>query len=169
VRPDRAHIVETCRAVLAAFAKHGIEKAVYDATEYKDVRTREQHRDRLAMWLADEEGKWERMMTDSFTDTLCRLYRHNWDGGSPPRFLASVQKKIYRIVCGDDIYEEIKDQNPNPRYGHNHHQLFKPDAREFFRQNLVIITALAKQSRTRREFWARLRTQYLGEPYQLSF
>jgi hypothetical protein len=168
-RDDQVHMVMAARSVLRAFAKHGIESAVYTASGYHDVESREKQAAKLAMWIADETSKWSKMMNDAFTTAMCRLYGHEWSGGSPPRFLGSVQEKIYGIVCGYDVLAELQKRNPNPRHRSNHHQHLTDDAKNFFRQNIVVITALAKQSRHSEEFWLRLRAQFLDEPLQLGF
>lgn len=168
-REDQMHMVLAARSVLRAFAKHGIESAVYTAAGYHDVEAREKQAAKLAMWIADETSKWSKMMNDSFTKAMCRLYGHEWSGGSPPRFLGSVQEKIYGIVCGYEVLAELQKRNPNPRHRSNHHQHLTDDAKNFFRQNIVVITALAKQSRHSEEFWSRLRAQFLDEPLQLGF
>jgi hypothetical protein len=61
------------------------------------------------------------------------------------------------------------NRNPEPHHGSNHHQMLTDGARAFFRQNMVAIKMLMHLSRSREDFKAKLRSEYLGHPLQLGW
>lgn len=116
--------------------------------------------------LAAEPCEWDAMWTDDVKAALCRLYGQP-SGPRFPRFLASVIQRLYKLVLEPATYVEMKERNPDPRFGSNHHQLLTEQARDRFRKELVVIEGTALSSDSVDEFWARLERVYLGHPMQL--
>lgn len=117
--------------------------------------------------LAETMTPWDMMFSEGLKESLCKLYGLPLTKSSP-RWLASVYRKLYRIVADKECYAEMKARNPDPRRGSNHHQLFDEGVRERFRQHLGLIEYTAKVAVTRKDFWQRLEASYCNRPMQLT-
>lgn len=117
----------------------------------------------------DARADWERLWSDDVVLSICKLYR--WPttnvNGTMYAPLSGVFERLYRLLLGDEIYEEVKRRNPRPRHGQNHHQLFKEKVRELIGHRVVLVKILADQSASPEEWWCRLRACYRKEMLQL--
>lgn len=119
--------------------------------------------------LSDNTCEWDLMWPAEFVEAVSRLHGETWSGGAQPLFLGSTYEKIYRSLLGDDVYAVLKEKNPEPAHGTNHHQWLNPVAREKLRREIPKITLLAKQVGSKAEFWSRFNHEYNGAGLQLSF
>jgi hypothetical protein len=117
--------------------------------------------------LASRPTEWERCFQPSLVRALCALDGLPWDGGRHPRHLASTNRKIYDTVFSTQVGRALKERNPEPRHGSNHSQELSPDARAYFVEQLRIVEAIAQQSATKGDFWARLEREYGGGMLQM--
>lgn len=126
------------------------------------------HRGKLVpRLLADAPCEWALMWPQSLVGALCHVYRQPFDGGRNPRFLGSVQPRIYRLVLEPRVYAEMKERTPDPKWGSNLHQWLTEQARTKFAQHLSMIEYTAFLSTSVDEFWKRLEAYYLKRPLQL--
>lgn len=121
-----------------------------------------------ALLLPKPAEEWERMFPESLTKAMCDLHGKRFTGGSPPRFLASTNRKIYDLVFTREIGCEIKRRNPVPKYGANHHQQLTPEARDYLAAQLKVVEAIARQADGKADFWRRMKREYAGGMLQLS-
>ncbi|HET9063765.1 MAG TPA: hypothetical protein VFO62_10790 [Candidatus Binatia bacterium] len=121
-----------------------------------------------AIVLPKPAEEWERMFQDTLVKALCDLYGKRWSSGSHPRFLSIVNRKIYNAVFSTEIGRKIKERNPKPEMGTNHHQCLTPEARAYFAEQLRIVEAIARQSGDKADFWRRMEREYAGGMLQLS-
>ncbi len=119
--------------------------------------------------LADNTCEWDLMWPSEFVSAVCRLHGEVWEGGSQPMSLGRTYEKIYRALLGDAVYTALKEKNPDPAHGSNHHQWLNPVVRDKLRREIPKITMLAKQVGSKVEFWERFEHEYLGGSLQLSF
>lgn len=119
--------------------------------------------------LADATCEWDLMWPAEFVRVMCRLHNIEWDGRVQPRFLGSTYERIYRTILTDEVYDLLKSKNPEPRFGHNHHQWLTPQARDAVRAAVPRITTHAIRSRTPEEFWAGFDHEFAGKMLQLEF
>lgn len=116
---------------------------------------------------------WRECFEEEFIADICKLYRQPYAGrrdelGKPipdPRFLGSVQKKIYKTVVGSAAYLEMKKRadEANVRL----HQTLQSDPNAYFRDQLKIVHAIVRQSQNSADFWHRMLRQYRGGGLQL--
>src|SRR5690606_3897925 len=114
-----------------------------EATGYQEQRSSTELAFIHRAFLRDDKSDWERMWGFGVTEALCLLHRvRHIEGNRMPRMLASTFDKIYRLILGDDIVDEMKRRNPSPQYGSNHHQWLTPEARQVVSDEMPIITVL---------------------------
>lgn len=127
----------------------------------------------LARLLRTTPEPWRECFGEDFIADLCRLYRQPYAGrrdanGKPladPRFLASVQKKIYRIVIGADAHREMKKRADHA--GVRLHQTLQEDPNAYFRVQLDIVHTLVRSARDVPDFWHLMVRQYQGGALQM--
>ncbi len=162
------HLARQARVLLRALAKVGIIALVDEATHYQAVRAPDELAMVLRAVLAQEAGDWERLWNVHIVDPLCRLHGERFVGGKQPRWLASTYDKIYRLLLGDDVVKKLKELNPAPRHGSNHHQWLTPTARTIVANQLHVVAALAETSESKSNFWQRMNHRYANKPLQLA-
>ena len=162
------HLARQARQLLRALAKVGIVALVDEATHYQEVRNPNELAMVLRAVLAEQAGDWERLWNVHIVGPLCRLHGERFEGGKQPRWLASTYDKIYRLLLGDEVVRELKERNPVPRHGSNHHQWLTPAARTIVANQLHVVAALAETSSSKRDFWERMNHRYANKPLQLA-
>lgn len=121
-----------------------------------------------AFLLPKPAADWERMFQPSLVRSLCDLHGIRYQGGPHPSFLSSTYRKIYDLIFSTPIGAEMKNRNPLPKWGSNHHQHLTPEARDYFAAQLKIVEAIARQSSSKADFWHRMGREYAGGMLQLS-
>lgn len=122
---------------------------------------------------AGNHEPWRECFEEAFVADLCKLYRQPYAGrrdaeGKPlpdPRFLGSVQKKIYQIVVGADAHREMKRLADDA--GVRLHQTLQADPNAYFRSQLEIVHTIVNQSASVSDFWHRMVRQYRGGALQM--
>jgi hypothetical protein len=159
-------IARAAMALLAGFAKLGIDAWVDETTGYQKYRDGTELGRRLTAYIRAEMSAWHLTFKPTLVKALCRVYGETYEGGAHPPFLKSVNDKIYRYVLGDEVKDEVKLRNPEPRHGQNHHQLLQDPVKRMLDSELRIVETLARQSSNKDEFWKRMDSHYRGLPFQ---
>ncbi len=155
-------------AMIEALAGVGIEALIDEATGYERSKA-ERERSRLfAALFRDGITQWERRWQPPLIRALASLYRVPYTVGSPPRALQTPFHVIYTMIFGQEAARELRARNPDPE-SFCHHQALTDDAQAFLQNELQVVKLLAEQSRTKDEFWARMRAHYQGEGLQLGW
>lgn len=163
---SQRHLARNARRTLRALAGVGIVALIDGATGYEQARQATELPYIFRALLLDSAQEWDLMWPADFVSAVCRLDGHEWNSGPHPQHLSSTYDKLYRLILGDEVVDELKRRNPSPAFGKNHHQWLTPEARETVRKQIPYITLLAEQSFSRSEFWARLENRYLKVPFQ---
>jgi len=87
--------------------------------------------------LADMLQPWEATWRKEFMELLCELKGEHFTGRHP-RWAAPINAELYRLICGADVYDVMRAENPRPQRGHNRHQQFTPEAKQRFALHLRI-------------------------------
>lgn len=100
---------------------------------------------------------------------LARLRGIDWTGaGVEPKGLAFPYGRVWRIVLGDTVYEELKRRNPHPRDGSLHAAWLQEQRYELVRAlDMVRVLDCARECSTWGEFESRLRGVFRRAPIQL--
>jgi hypothetical protein len=162
----QAHLARNARRLLRALAGVGIVSLIDNATGYEHAREATELPFIFRALLLDSAQPWDLMWPADFVVAVCKLHGEDYTGGPQPRHLSSTYDRIYRLILGDEVVDELKRRNPEPSFGSNHHQWLTPEARETVRKQIPYITLLAEQSFSKGEFWARLANRYLKAPFQ---
>lgn len=155
-------------SLIRSFAKIGLEAIIDEATGYQRSRAERELAKRFNAYLRDDVGRWEMRFPPTLVVALAPLYGLSYVTGSYPRGLQTPFAMIYNMVFGREVADEMRRRNPNPD-AVCHHQVLKDPGHHMLTDELAVVTLLAKQSRTKAEFWRRMRNHYLGEPFQFSF
>lgn len=117
----------------------------------------------------DALSDWRQMWPLDFVEAICKLKRLPYSGKQPGGWMSQVYADLYRALLGDEIYETMREANPRPSHGKNHHQLLREQARKRVESEIHVVTAFAKTSGTYGEFISKVRHHYQGVPLQLTF
>jgi hypothetical protein len=114
--------------------------------------------------------EWDQMFSSELVRSLIILDGHTWNGGPQPRYLRSTYSKIYDLVVGSELWEEMGRRAADAEFLRaRKHQQLQPGPRAAFRAELEVVRALADQSRSKEEFWSRMDRRYGSGILQLGF
>lgn len=122
--------------------------------------------ERLPPFIRDEFANWNKTWRDELMVELCKL-RGELFTGKHPRWCAKMNSIIYECTLGKELYAALKERNPKPSKGHNHHQLIDDTYREAFNKQLDAVMVLAASSASLAELEDRLRLLFQKKPMQL--
>ncbi len=164
------HLAKNADAMLDALAVGGIAALIDEATGFERVRATGTIA-RIFEWaLRRQKVEWEVMFPESLVRAIDRLHGGRWSGGSHPRYMASTNQKLYQMLLGTPVAEEmhlrVHVDGLQARQGNNWHQFLSEQAREYFREQLQLVEVIAKQSAAPRDFWLRMHRQYPEESSQ---
>jgi hypothetical protein len=109
-------------ALLAAYAKTGIEAAIDEATGYQFERAPDALRTKLKLFLEEEMRPWEKTFPDELWIQFGRLT--NWRGPihSRPKYWGKLVNELVYGYLDADVLAWLKANVPAPRAGQNYHQ-----------------------------------------------
>lgn len=109
-------------ALMAAFAKAGIESAIHEATGYQFERAPDALRTKLKLFLEEEMRPWEKTFPDELWVQFGRLT--NWRGPiqSRPKYWGKLVNELVYGYLDGDVMGWLKANAPAPRGGQNYHQ-----------------------------------------------
>lgn len=163
----QAHLAVNANRILRSLAKVGIVALIDEASGYQSVRKEGVLAALFARVFPVKPQPWDAMFQPSLVKALASLDGYVWNGGPHPRHLASTNKKIYVGFLGGEVAAELRRRNPDARFGHNLHQDLSDDVRDAFRSHLDLVEVVAKQSRSKNDFWNRMERQFGGAMLQL--
>lgn len=120
----------------------------------------------LRLSAAEQPSIWER---DVVVAGLCRIYRKPWDGrGVWPMWLKQPLGRVYKIVLGATVYDELKRRNPRPRDGSLHYQ-YLSDTRHTLMtgRDMARVQTVLNFSSSSTQFFERLTSEFGRGPRQL--
>lgn len=119
---SQAAIAIRSSALLAAFAKTGIEAAIHEVTGYQFERAPDALRTKLKLFLEEEMRPWEKTFPDELWVQFGRLT--NWRGPihSRPKYWGKLVNELVYGYLDGDVMTWLKENAPAPRSGQNYHQ-----------------------------------------------
>jgi hypothetical protein len=166
LRKSQRHLALNARKVIRANSKIGLIALIDEATGYELERAQGELTRLLGRLLRTEPESQTTRYTSNFVDAMATLYRKKWDGTRFPHWLESPLSKIYKTVLGSTLYRELHARCPKPERGNNKHLWLQEEVQSIFERDLGVIELLARQSRTKEEFWMRMNAHYRNEPLQ---
>jgi hypothetical protein len=88
--------------------------------------------------------------------------------GAEPQPLTFAYGRTWRIILGDQVYEELKKRNPHPRDGSLHGQWFQDErARLIRREDMVVTMFVARRATCWTDYEREMRSHFRRAPIQL--
>jgi hypothetical protein len=169
VREAQKPMVEVALSWLTSLAGVAVDALIDEATGAQTTRPPDYLHTRLATLIREEMLGWRKVWADDLTRAMARLYGPKCQAHDGPnaRWMAGVNVRLYRLILGDDAYEELKRRNPNPRHRSNHHQLLQDLALRMFERDMSIVLSTANTSISKAQFWGRMETHFRKAPLQV--
>ncbi len=129
--------------------------------QYEESRTALRRLPRhIEQWfLTPTALDFQSLWPDSLIRELERLHGREWNGGRHPHHMKSTYPAIYRLIMSTPIAAKMMANNPD-RDKLRHHQFITPEARPFVVAQLGIVESIARGSRDKADFWARMEREY---------
>jgi hypothetical protein len=117
--------------------------------------------------LADTFQPWAATWRREFMEILCELKGEQFTGRHP-RWAARINSELYRLICGAEVYDMMRAENPKPHRGRNRHQQFTPEAKDRFALHLRIVESHLAVATSIAEWLETLRYLYEQQALQLA-
>jgi hypothetical protein len=167
LRKNQAHLAVNAQKILRSLQAVGLDAVIDEATGHQRHRAGDALARRFAEYLRDSASSHEVTFKEKLVRELHRVYGKTYRQGRHPRWLASVNSKVYRTIFGDEIVGELKARNPEPHFGSNHHQFVSDDKRPFMRDDVEVMFVLARTSQDAADFWKRCEYHFKRTPMRL--
>ncbi len=166
----QVEIAKRAAQIVRATAKTGVRALVYEATGYihNPVRPADDFQTYYSKVVREDPMPWAECFDAEWDRLICRLWRHAYDG-RPPRFGARLNRLAYDCAFGKPLTRQLKESNPDPRFGSNHHQYLQPQARIKLSQTIQVLKGIIKTSRTTKDFWHKVQVVFSDAPFQEEF
>jgi hypothetical protein len=154
---------------LAACAKVGLVALIDEATGYQYERAEDALQFKLRLFLEEEMRKWEATFPDELWREFGRLT--NWGGkiNQRPKYWGKLVMELVYEYLDPDVAEWLKEHNPKPQKGQNHHQwLSSQYGLRRLVEHIWMVIGLAKACHTMSELKARMAELYGRQPVQLT-
>ena len=162
-------VAQRADIVLRSCAKVGIIALIDEATGYQEVRQRNALQLKLQAFISDEIQDWARLFPEDFWHELARLeHTHYSPRNRPLRWGKYVMAFVYDAV-DKDVGNELREINPNPHFGKNHHQWLKTYGRERVRDHINRVIGVMKTCQDMNDFNRIFGYVFKKEPMQMSF
>lgn len=170
LKPNQQHLARMAETVMRACAKVGIIALVDEATGYQQVREKQALQLKLQAFIAEDMQEWAKMFPDEFWYELARLEGVRYSARSRPlRWGKYVMAFVYDAV-DKDVGQQLREINPNPQHGRNHHQWLKDFGREKVNNQIQQIIAIMKLCDDMGDFKKKFARVFTKMPYrQLEF
>ncbi|AKT39558.1 hypothetical protein [Chondromyces crocatus] len=164
---SQERIARKAMSLVGSCAKVGIEAFIDEATGYQSMRPGDYIQRRVEQFLREYRDEWKPRWDQGSVTAFCRLYRKRVSPN--PKFMQPVAGRIYDIVIGPHVMAILRQRNPTPQKGTNHHQYFREAVQAQFEKELAVIAGLAETSNSVKQFWHKMGVRYLGHPLQTEF
>lgn len=161
------HLAAQARTIVAACAKTGIAALIDEATGYQYVREHGILGDIFARALREQASPWKRTWEDATVDAICRTFQIKRVGREFPAPLMGVIGKLYRMLLGSEVHEELRRRNPRGEGRDIHTQWMAEDTVSALRDHLRVIEAFARTCDSKSQFWSRMERYANGGRGQL--
>ena len=153
---QQEHIGIASNKIIKSCAKIGIIALIDEATGYQAIRPKDELQTKLQLWLAAAPKEWELLFPMALWEELARLIGYTGDitHHRPQVFGRYVNEFIYGLLDAD-LPAILKERNPHPSYGRNHHQHLTAEGRIRARQQIWMIIGVLKTCETIGEARAR--------------
>jgi hypothetical protein len=169
LRSSQMHLARMAETVVRACAKVGIIALIDEATGYQQIRAKQALQLKLQAFISDDMQEWAKMFPDEFWFELARLEGIRYSPRSRPiRWGKYVMAFVYDAIDGD-VGLKLREINPGPQKGKNHHQWLKDFGREKVNNQIYGVIAIMKLCDDMQEFRRKFDRVFKKANQQLEF
>ncbi|QPA32224.1 P63C domain-containing protein [Thermaerobacillus caldiproteolyticus] len=112
--PSQKHVLAKAKILLRSLAKVGITALIDEATNYQDVRGKDELQILLSQFIAEELRPYTKEFDREYFKEIFRLYDYEYDPTSSrrPRFFAAFTKKYVYDMLPPHVWEKLDEINP---------------------------------------------------------
>lgn len=152
LKTSQLPLAATAEAITRACARVGIIALIDEATGYQELREKQALQLKLQAFIADDMQEWAKMFPDEFWFELARLEGTHYSARHRPlRWGKYVMAFVYDAV-DKDVANELRNRNPDPHHGQNHHQWLKNHGRSLVNNQIQQVIAVMKLCKDMPEF-----------------
>lgn len=167
LQKQQQHIARQCEVLVRSFAKVGIIALIDEATGYQRIREKFALQLKFQAFIADELQDWALVFPQEFWFELARLEGINYSAKSRPlRWGKYIMMFVYDAI-DKDIGKMLREKNPNPHFGENHHQWLKQFGKDKVHDQLQRVITIMKLCKNMDEFKANFAKVFAKSPAQL--
>jgi len=187
ISSNQKHILEKAKVILRALAKVGITALIDEATNYQEVRGKDELQILLEQFIAEELRPYSKEFKSEYFEQIFRLYNLPYDPTTTkrPLYFSKFTRKYVYDLLPPNVWEEIDKQNPiitgnkyfNKRKYHLHRYLSEEHGVRFLREHLESLMPVMKLSKDMDDFKEKFQIVFedklkkikqMQEQYQLS-
>lgn len=169
LRRNQKHLAKIAGMIIRACAKVGIIALIDEATGYQKYRQENALRMKLQAFIAEELQEWARMFPQEFWFELARLEGINYSPRSRPlRWGKYIMAFVYDAI-DKDVGNRLREINPNPQHGKNHHQWMKEFGKEKLIGQIQSVITIMKLCNNMTEFRNKFAKVFSKSPLQTTF
>ena len=155
--------------IIRASAKVGIIALIDEATGYQKVRAANALQLKLQAFIAEDLQEWARMFPQEFWFELARLEGITYSPRSRPlRWGKYIMAFVYDAI-DKDVGKKLREKNPNPKKGSNHHQWLKEFGKEKLTAQITSVVTIMKLCNNMDDFRAKFDRVFKKGPVQTNF
>jgi len=144
LKRNQFHLAIQAGVVMRACAKVGIIALIDEATGFQKFRKKRDLQIKLQAFIAEDMQEWARMFPDEFWLELARLEGIKYSPRSRPlRWGKYVMAFVYDAI-DSDVGKKLREINPDPHHGKNHHQWLKEFGREQVHDQITKVVTIMK-------------------------
>lgn len=167
LRPTQLGIAQRAEIVMRACARVGIIALVDEATGYQEIRENRALEAKLRAFIADQMGAWSKRFPDEFWYELARLEGIRYSPRNRPlRWGKYVMDFVYDAL-DPDVGRKLREINPGPGKGHNHHQWLQEFGQQELNNHLQQVVATMRLCNDMSDFKRKFERVFSRAPYQL--
>lgn len=125
-------------------------------------------RDVLDRILRHKAMNWDMMWRQEVSKSLAPLYGQSVDPTRFPVWMCGLINRIYTLLFGEETMDEARRRRgPHTGKGNLLQQWFTDESRQYLRDNIHVVLALAQTSSSSDDFWSKLRAVFGKSMLQL--
>lgn len=152
LKRSQRDLAKRAEIIVRSTAKVGIIALIDEATGYQKVREKRALQVKLQAFIADEMQEWVRTFPEEFWQELARLEGIRYSPKHRPiRWGKYVMRFVYDSI-DPDLGRKLREINPGPRHGQNHHQWLREYGRDKLHRQLGGVIAVMRGCKDMDEF-----------------
>lgn len=114
IKPGQQHVLEKAKVLLRSLARVGITALIDEATNYQDIRGKDELQVLLEKFISEELRPYSREFKSDYFEQLFRLYKIPYDPTTTkrPRYFAGFTKKYVYDMLPPNVWEKLDEKNP---------------------------------------------------------